>query len=86
MARLPLIISFPMLVLVEEPPKMMGPATPRAKEPGEEVPTPRVPAEVPRVRPPEKVEVPRPFTFKRLASENEVEEAKESVRRSAELE
>src|SRR3989344_5188594 len=54
----------------------MGPAMAAAKNAGEEVPTPRVPAEVPRVRPPEKGEVPRPFTFKRLASENEVEEAK----------
>src|SRR3989338_2578387 len=55
---------------------MIGQARAGAKELGLEVPTPRVPAEVPRVRPPEKVEVPRPFTFKRLASENEVEEAK----------
>src|SRR3990167_1020844 len=54
----------------------MGPETPRAKEPGLEVATPKVPALVPRVRPPAKVEVPAPFTFKRFESESEVEEAK----------
>src|SRR3989344_7740924 len=55
---------------------MIGPAMAAAKEPGEEVPMPRVPAEVASVRPPENVEVPRPFTLSRFESESEVEEAK----------
>src|SRR3989338_2794256 len=50
---------------------MIGPAMAAAKEPGLEVPTPRVPAEVPRVRPPEKVEVPRPLTLRRFAMDAE---------------
>src|SRR3989338_10301268 len=52
---------------------MMGPANPATRDAGREVPTPRVPAEVARVRPPEKVEVPRPFTLSRFAMEKLVE-------------
>src|SRR3989338_826091 len=54
---------------------MMWPANPATKDAGLEVPTPKVPAEVPSVRPPEKVEVPRPLTPSRLAILNEVDEA-----------
>src|SRR3989338_7056689 len=55
---------------------MMGPANPATKDAGLEVPMPRVPPLVARVRPPEKVEGPRPFTLSRVESESEVEEAK----------
>jgi len=62
-------------VEVPEFPKMMGPATPSANEFGDEVPTPRVPADVPRVRPPANVDVPSPFTFKRFEMEKLVDDA-----------
>src|SRR3989344_3515515 len=58
-------------------PKMAFPATPRMFAPMLVVPMPIAPE---TESPPEKVEVPRPPTFRRLESERAVEEAKGTAR------
>src|SRR3989344_5562667 len=51
-----------------------SPPTPRVFH-GEEVPMPTLPPLVARVRPPEKVDVPAPFTLSRFAMLNDVDDA-----------